>query len=59
LAWSGRVRLKFYIDDGIVSARGKAKADKDYARVLDTLRAAGFCIAMDKSNTVCFSITPD
>jgi hypothetical protein len=35
-----------------VGLRGKAKADKDYARVLDTLQAAGFQVAMDKSNTV-------
>jgi hypothetical protein len=54
ILWLGQdgVRLKFYINDGIVSARGKAKADKDYARVLDTLQAAGFRVAMDKSNAV-------
>jgi hypothetical protein len=54
IVWLGQdgIRLKFYIDDGIVSARGKAKADKDYARVLDTLKAAGFMIAMNKSHAI-------
>jgi hypothetical protein len=54
ILWLGQdgVRLKFYIDDGIVSARGKVKADKDYARVLNTLQAAGFRVTMNKSNAV-------